>query len=61
MMELLHSGILSFTVALFIAVMGVKTWDLARDPVVAFINGGLVGINVAFGIAQLMAHPEIWQ
>jgi hypothetical protein len=61
MMWLLHSGLLSFTVALFIAVIGIKTWHLARNPAVAFMNGGFVGMNVAFGIAQLMTHPEIWQ
>lgn len=60
MMWLLHSGILSFTVALFITVLAIKTWLLARNPVVAVMNASFVMMNIGLAFFQISAHPEIW-
>jgi len=60
-MWLLHSGLLSFTAALFIAVMGTATWTIGRSVPVAVMNIGLVLLNLALGILQVATHPEIWQ
>lgn len=61
MMWLLHSGLLSFTVALFIAVCGIATWRISRNVGFAIMNFGFVLMNLAFGVMNVMTHPEIWQ
>lgn len=61
MMWLIHSGVLSFMAALFIAVVGIITWEIGRSPGLAIMNFGFVLLNIMFGIMNVMSHPEIWQ
>lgn len=61
MMWLIHSGVLSFTVALFVAVCGIATWQIGRSVGLALMNFVFVLINIALGIMNIARHPEIWQ
>jgi len=61
MLFLIHSGLLSFTAALFITVCGIMTWEIGRSVPVAIMNFGLVVMNIGLGIMNIMTHPGIWQ
>ena len=61
MLFLIHSGLLSFTAALVIALMGTLTWNLGRSIPIAAMNIVLFAINIMFGIMNVMTHPGIWQ
>ena len=61
MLFLIHSGLLSFTAALFITFCGRMPWEIGRSVPVSVMNFGLVLLNIMFGIMNVMTHPEIWQ
>ena len=60
-MWIIHSGLLSFGAALFVAVLGIMTWNIGRSVPLAVMNFGFVLLNIGFGIMNVMTHPEIWQ
>ena len=61
MLFLIHSGLLSFSAAVFISIMGILIWKMNRSVPVAMMNLGLVLLNVAFGVMDIViTHPGIW-
>lgn len=60
MLFLIHSGLLSFSAAMIIALLGILTWNLGRSVPVAIMNFFLVVMNIGFGIMNIATHPGIW-
>ena len=61
MLFLIQSGLLNFTAALVIALLGILTWNLGHDRFVATMNIFLCLLNIGLGIMNIAIHPAIWQ